>query len=210
MTFSKRRTHQKNSWVLKNKLWRDVDWVGRRMMRDEKNKREKEAEDLDLVVSGKIKEPLKWSEGKVTQSCLSLCNPTDYTVHRILQARILEQVAVFFCKESSQPSDQTQVSHIAGGFFTRWATCCYVASVVCDSVWPHRRQPPGSPVPGILQARTLEWVAISFSNAWKWKVKVKSLSRVRLFVTPLQPTRLLHPWDFPGKRTGVGCHCLLQ
>ena len=43
---------------------------------------------------------------------------------------------------------------------------------------------PGSPVPGILQARTLEWVAISFSNAWKWKVKVKSLSRVRLFMTP--------------------------
>ena len=60
---------------------------------------------------------------------------------------------------------------------------------------------PGSAVPGILQARTLEWVAISFSNAWKWKVKVKSLS---------QPTRLLRPWDFPGKSTGVGCHCLLQ
>ena len=44
--------------------------------------------------------------------------------------------------------------------------------------------PPGSPVPGILQARTLEWVAISFSNAWKWKVKVKSLSRVGLLATP--------------------------
>ena len=43
---------------------------------------------------------------------------------------------------------------------------------------------PGSPVPGILQARTLEWVAISFSNAWKWKVKVKSLSRVQLLATP--------------------------
>ena len=43
---------------------------------------------------------------------------------------------------------------------------------------------PGSPVPGILQARTLEWVAISFSNAWKWKVKVKALSRVWLLVTP--------------------------
>ena len=43
---------------------------------------------------------------------------------------------------------------------------------------------PGSPVPGILQARTLEWVAISFSNAWKRKVKVKSLSRVWLFATP--------------------------
>ena len=56
---------------------------------------------------------------------------------------------------------------------------------------------PSSPVPGILQARTLEWVAISFSNAWKWKVKVKSLSRVRLLVTHgLQPTRLLRPWDF--------------
>ena len=44
--------------------------------------------------------------------------------------------------------------------------------------------PPGSPVLGILQARTLEWVAISFSSAWKWKVKVKLLSHVRLLVTP--------------------------
>ena len=44
--------------------------------------------------------------------------------------------------------------------------------------------PPGSPVPGILQARILEWVAISFSNAWKWKVKVKSFSCVRLLATP--------------------------
>ena len=44
--------------------------------------------------------------------------------------------------------------------------------------------PPGSAIPGILQARTLEWVAISFSNAWKWKVRVKSLSRVLLFTTP--------------------------
>ena len=44
--------------------------------------------------------------------------------------------------------------------------------------------PPGFPVPGILQARRLEWVAITFSNAWKWKVKVKSLSRVQLLATP--------------------------
>ena len=56
--------------------------------------------------------------------------------------------------------------------------------MVSDSVWPHRRQPTRLPVPGILQARTLEWVALSFSNAWKWKVKVKSLSRVWLFATP--------------------------
>ena len=45
-------------------------------------------------------------------------------------------------------------------------------------------RPPGSPVPGILQARTLEWAAISFSNVWNWKVKVKSLSRVWLLATP--------------------------
>ena len=52
---------------------------------------------------------------------------------------------------------------------------------LCD---PIDGSPPGSPVPGILQARTLEWVAISFSNARKWKVKVKSLSRVWLLATP--------------------------
>ena len=53
-----------------------------------------------------------------------------------------------------------------------------------DAVRPHDSSPSGSPVPGILQARTLEWVAISFSNAWKWKVKVKALSHVQLFATP--------------------------
>ena len=52
---------------------------------------------------------------------------------------------------------------------------------LCD---PIDGSPPGSPVPGILQARVLDWAAISFSNAWKWKVKVKSLSRVRLLATP--------------------------
>ena len=52
---------------------------------------------------------------------------------------------------------------------------------LCD---PRDGSPPGSPIPGILQARALEWVAISFSNAWKWKVKVKSLSCVLLLATP--------------------------
>ena len=52
---------------------------------------------------------------------------------------------------------------------------------LCD---PMDSSPPGSPVPGILQARTLEWVAFSFSKAWKWKVKVKSLGRVQLLATP--------------------------
>ena len=67
---------------------------------------------------------------------------------------------------------------------------CYAAAAakslsscptLCD---PIDGSPPGTLIPGILQARTLEWVAISFSNAWKWKVKVKSLSRVRLLATP--------------------------
>ena len=53
-----------------------------------------------------------------------------------------------------------------------------------DSVWPHRRQPTRLLIPGILQARILEWVSISFPNAWNWKVKVKSLSRARLLATP--------------------------
>ena len=52
---------------------------------------------------------------------------------------------------------------------------------LCD---PREGSPPGSLVPGILQARTLEWLATSFSNAWKWKVQVKSLSHVRLLATP--------------------------
>ena len=69
------------------------------------------------------------------------------------------------------------------------AICSYSAAAkslqscptLCDRI---DGSPPGSPVPGILQARTLEWGAISFPNAWKWKVKVKSLSHVRLLATP--------------------------
>ena len=79
---------------------------------------------------------------------------------------------------------------------------------LCD---PTDSSPPGSPVPGILQARTLEWVAISFSIVWKWKVKVKSFSRDRLVATPWTVAHQApHPWDFPGKSTGVACHCLLH
>ena len=59
---------------------------------------------------------------KVTQSCLTLCDPVDYSVHGILQARILKWVAFPFSSGSSQPRDRTQVSHIAGRFFTSWAT----------------------------------------------------------------------------------------
>ena len=59
---------------------------------------------------------------KVTWSCPTLCDPMDHTVHGILQARILEWVAFPFPRGSYQPRDQTQVSRIAGGFFTSWAS----------------------------------------------------------------------------------------
>ena len=79
---------------------------------------------------------------------------------------------------------------------------------LCD---PIDGSPPGSPVPGFLQARTLGWVAISFSNAWKEKWKwSRSVMSDSSRPHGLQPARLLHPWDFPGKSTGVGCHALLQ
>ena len=67
--------------------------------------------------------PWKWKvKVKVTQSCLTLCDPMDCIVHGILQARILEWVAFPFSRGSSQPRDRTQVSWIAGRFFTSWAT----------------------------------------------------------------------------------------
>ena len=74
---------------------------------------------------------------------------------------------------------------------------------LCD---PIDGSPPGSPVPGILQARTLEWVAISFSNAWKWKVK--SFSRVWLLATPWTAAHQAPP--SMGFSNGVGCHCVLH
>ena len=135
----------------------------------------------------------------VAQSCPTLCDPMDWgspgsSVHRILQGRILDWVAISFSRRSSQPRDRTQVSSIAGWLFTVWATreaLIFTAAAVAKSLQscptlcdPIDGSPPGSSVPGILQARTLEWVTISFSNAWKWKVKVKSLSRVRPSATP--------------------------
>ena len=70
---------------------------------------------LVLVCTGKVKV-------KVAQLCPTFCDPMDYTVHEILQARVLEWVAIPFSRGSSQPRDRTQVSHTADGFFTSWAT----------------------------------------------------------------------------------------
>ena len=85
------------------------------------------------------------------------------------------------------PETEPASPALAGRFFTTKGKPFAAAKSLqsCPTLCnPTDGSPPGSPVPGIRQARTLEWVAISFSNAWKWKVKVKSLSRVRLFATP--------------------------
>ena len=70
----------------------------------------------------------------------------------------------------------------------KFSTFCPAAAKLLQSCLtpcnPIDGSPPGSLIPGILQVRTLEWVAVSFSNAWEWKVKVKLLSHVRLFETP--------------------------
>ena len=79
---------------------------------------------------------------------------------------------------------------------------------LCD---PTDGSPPGSAVPGILQARTLEWLPLPSpmheSEKWKWSRSVVSDSSRS---HGLQPTRLLRPWGFPGKSTGVGYHCPLR
>ena len=98
------------------------------------------------------------------------------------------------------PEENFHAAAAAAKLLPLWPTLCN----------PIDGSPPGSAVPGILQARTLKWVAISFSNACKWKVKVKSVVCDPQRPHGLQPTRLLGPRNFPGKSTGVGCHCLLR
>ena len=98
-----------------------------------------------------------------------------------------EYIGVFFFFSNKRPgrlnirwwqlTKETRYLAAAGAAAKSLQSC----PTLCD---PIDGSPRGSPVPGILQARTLQWVAISFSNAWKWKVKVKPLSRVRLLATP--------------------------
>ena len=100
-------------------------------------------------------------------------------------------------------------------WFKHWIspwTCTAAAAVKSLQSYPtlydpRDSSPPGSPVPGILQARKLEWAAISFSmhESEKWTGS-RSVMSDSSRPHGLQPTRLLRPWDFPGKSTGVGCH----
>ena len=108
----------------------------------------------------------------------------------------------------SDPMNRSLPHSSIHGIFQAWVLAAAKSLQSCPTLCnPIDVSPPGSPVPGILQARTLEWVAMSFSNAWKWSRSVVSNPQ-----RPhgLQPSRLLHPWHFPGKSTGVGCNFLLQ
>ena len=138
------------------------------------------------------------SESEVAQLCPTLrnhmvCSLPGSSVHGILQARVLEWGAIAFSIFEAAAAAKSLQS----------------CPTLCD---PKDGSPLGSTIPGILQARTLEWVAISFSSARKGKVKVKSLSCVRLLATPWIAAYQAppHPWGFPGKSTGMECHCLLQ
>ena len=129
------------------------------------------------------------------------CSLPSSSVYGIFQPRISEWIAISYSRGFSWPRDPTCISFICSigrmvlCHWTTWEALenryKYVAAAAAKSLQscltlcdPIDGSPPGSPIPGILQARTLEWVAIAFSNSGKWKVKVKSLSRVRLFATP--------------------------
>ena len=108
-------------------------------------------------------------------------NPLEYSCMENLhgQRRLVGYSAQGW--KESDTTEATEHAHMHKAARTAAAKLRQSCPTLCD---PIDGSPPGSPAPGILQARTLEWVAISFSNAWKGKVKVKSLSRVRLLETP--------------------------
>ena len=123
---------------------------------------------------------------EVTQSCPTLCNPMDYTVHGILQARMLEWVAFPFSRGSSQPRDWTQVSHTEGGFFTSWATR---EAQACWSI----PSPVDLPDPGIklgfpaLQADSLptELLGIGSYDYRGWQVPRSAVCKTQDGVVPV-------------------------
>ena len=131
-----------------------------------------------------------------------------------LQPRILSSVRLSFTiygeiKGFKDKQKLKRIQHNQSSFAAAAAAkLLQLCLTLCD---PIDGSPPGSPIPGILQARTLEWVAISFSNAGKWKVKVKSLSRVWLFATPCTAVyQAPLSKGFSRQEYWSGCHCLLQ
>ena len=108
----------------------------------------------------------------VAQLCPTLCDPMDCSMPGF---PVLHHLPEFAQTHVHWVGDAIQSDAAAA------AKSLQSCPTLCD---PRDGSPPGSPVPEILQARILEWVAVSFSNAWKWEVKVKSLSRARLLATP--------------------------
>ena len=123
---------------------------------------------------------------KVFELCGTLWDPIDYTVYGILLARILEWVAFPFSRGSSQPRDQTQVSRIAGGFFTNWA------------IREALRIGLGLP---LFASHYMKEILL-LSLYWSESHSVVSDS--------LWPHGLHNPWNSPGQNTGVGRLSLLQ
>ena len=135
-------------------------------------------------------------------------------IHGLINTTPSQSIKILYSKSSNSFPSHSLWSYI----FIDCCSCCYLTSVVSDSVRPRDGSPPGSSVPGILQARTLEWVAISFSKAWEWKVKVKSLSRVWLFTTPWTAAHQAPPsmgfsrqeyWSGVPLPSPILSHCLL-
>ena len=122
-------------------------------------------------------------------SCYIYSNLCNWKKTNVLVSGLFVIPSLVFLTPSSPVLSRT-LFHLLSSHFPLYSTFLSAAAAakslqscptLCD---PIDSSPPGSPVPGILQARTLEWVAMSFSNAWKWKGKVKSLSHVRLLATP--------------------------
>ena len=170
------------------------------------------------------------------------CSPPGSSLHGILQARILEWTAISFSRVSSWPRDQTQVSFTAGRFIIIWAirkspsTTWLFASkasmclATIDFIFPSATAKSAKSLQSVRLCATPEmaahqvplslgfsrqehWSGLPFPSPmherekWKWSRSVVSNS---WWPCGLKPTRLLCPWDFPGKSTGVGCHCLLH
>ena len=155
---------------------------------------------------------------KSLQSCLTLCNPMDCSLPGFSVYGILQAVGCHFLLQGIFPTQEWNPSLLC---LLHWQASSLPQappgkplllsrfSRVRLCATPQTAAHQASPSLGFSRQEH-EWVAISFSNAGKWKVKV-SRSVVSDSVRPhgLPPTRLLRPWDFPGKSTGVGCHCLL-
>ena len=154
-------------WKLGNK-WTDGIGLSQRTLKPKPAGKEYNKESANCRITGRVR-------NGGTEDFLKAANVVKNRIDRkslkVLLLPTHPRINVI-CNNTDGPRDYYNRSKSAAAAKSRQS-----CPTLCAS-------PPGSPVPGIRQARTLEWAAISFSNAWKWKVKVKSLSRVRLLATP--------------------------